>query len=205
MTELTNKTTSINGLDNQNISTNASSTAKGMLIAIGVLLLSGLFAVFAWGLTTKESTQLQNRGAPEFSFTVFNDPTVDMAGQEVTLSKLKGQIVVVNFWASWCVECYKEAALLQQAYLDYKDKGVVFIGIDYLDTDKEAMAYMHQYGITYPSGPDIASQISRDYRITGVPETFFIDKQGNIHHVQIGPIEQFQLYSLLDTLVAGEG
>ena len=205
MTELTNKITSVDGLDNQNTSTNASSTTKSILIAIGVLLLSGLFAVFAWGLSPKESTQLQNAGAPEFSFTVFNDSSVDMSGEKVTLSNLKGQVVVVNFWASWCVECYKEAALLQEAYLDYKDKGVIFIGIDYLDTDKEAMEYMEKYGITYPSGPDIASKIARDYRITGVPETFFIDKQGNIQHVQIGPIERFQLYSLIDTLVAGEG
>ena len=96
--------------------------------------------------------------------------------------------MVVNFWASWCVECYKEAALLEQAWQDHKDQGVIFVGVDHLDTPKEALAYMEKYGITYPSGPDLGDKISQDYAITGVPETFFIDKDGNIAHVQIGPI-----------------
>jgi cytochrome c biogenesis protein CcmG/thiol:disulfide interchange protein DsbE len=78
----------------------------------------------------------------------------------------------------------------------------MFVGVDYLDTDTEGLAYMEKYGITYPSGPDIGDKISQDYAITGVPETFFIDKEGNIAHVQIGPIERPQLYALLDKLVA---
>jgi cytochrome c biogenesis protein CcmG/thiol:disulfide interchange protein DsbE len=110
-------------------------------------------------------------------------------------------VVVINFWASWCVECYKEAALLEQAWQAHRDQGVIFMGVDYLDTDKEALAYMAQYGITYPSGPDIGDDISRAFAITGVPETFFIDKDGNIAHVQIGPITRSQLYALLDRLI----
>jgi cytochrome c biogenesis protein CcmG/thiol:disulfide interchange protein DsbE len=78
---------------------------------------------------------------------------------------------------------------------------VVFVGVDYLDTDKEAMSYMQKYGITYPSGPDLGSKISKDFAITGVPETFFIDRDGNIVHVQIGPIEEAQLYAILDRLL----
>jgi cytochrome c biogenesis protein CcmG/thiol:disulfide interchange protein DsbE len=61
---------------------------------------------------------------------------------------------------------------------------------------------MQKYGITYPSGPDLGNKISKDYAITGVPETFFIDRNGNIVHVQIGPIEQDQLYGLLNRLIA---
>ena len=80
--------------------------------------------------------------------------------------------MVVNFWASWCVECYKEAELLERAWQDHKDQEVVFIGVDYFDTDKE-VGYMQKYGITYPSGPDLGNKISEDYAITGVPETFF--------------------------------
>lgn len=176
-------------------STPSSNKTKTLLLIVGGAALLGLFFVFAWGLQTRESIQLDEAPAPPFTFTTFD-------GEEISLAGLRGQPVVMNFWASWCVECYKEAHLLEQAWQDYKGQGVVFLGIDYLDTDKEAMAYMEQYGVTYPSGPDIGSDISNDYRITGVPETFFINKEGRIEHVQIGPIEQAQLYTLLNKLVS---
>jgi cytochrome c biogenesis protein CcmG/thiol:disulfide interchange protein DsbE len=148
-------------------------------------------------LQKTESSDLQDRLAPDFTLTLFDQFEQD----QIALADLRGQVVVVNFWASWCVECYKEAELLERAWQDYKDRGVVFVGVDYLDTDKEGLAYMKKYGITYPSGPDLGNKISKDYAITGVPETFFIDQQGQIIHVQIGPIEQAQLYGLLDRLL----
>lgn len=168
---------------------------KMLWMVIGIVLLMVLFFVFAWGLQKRESTQLQGSPAPEFSITSFE-------GQEYSLSSLNGTPIVVNFWASWCVECYKEAALLEQAYQDYQGD-VMFLGIDYLDTEKDAMEYMQKYGVTYPSGPDIKSQMAQDYRITGVPETFFITADGQIIHVHIGPIERPQLYQLLETLTNG--
>jgi len=170
---------------------------KTIMLAIGVLLLLGLLAIFAFGLQKRESVQLQGMAAPPFAVTTFT-------GEQFSLAGLQGKPVVINFWASWCVECYKEAGLLEQAYQEYKDQGVTFLGIAYLDTDKEAQAYMQKYGITYPSGHDVASKIARAYRITGVPETFFINQQGKIIHVQIGPIEPTQLYQLLDQLAAGD-
>jgi cytochrome c biogenesis protein CcmG/thiol:disulfide interchange protein DsbE len=171
---------------------------RTILLIFGTLVLLALLAVMAVNLAKVESVELQGRQAPNFTLTLFDQFEQD----QLTLSNLRGQVIVVNFWASWCVECYKEAALLEQAWQDHKDRGVVFIGVDYLDTDKEALAYMEKYGITYPSGPDWGSKVSRDYAITGVPETFFIDRDGNIVHVQIGPIEKEQLYSLLTQLIA---
>jgi len=174
-----------------------SAVVRNIAIIVGLLLLLGFLAVVALNLQSIKSTDLQGRSAPDFTLTLFDQFDQD----KITLSELRGQVVLVNFWASWCVECYKEAALLEQAWRDYKDKGVVFIGVDYLDTDKAGLAYMAQYGITYPSGPDLGGKISRAYAITGVPETFFIDKDGQIAHVQIGPITQPQLYGLLDKLL----
>lgn len=175
-----------------------SSLGKRVFLGLGLILLVGWVLVMVVNLQNLESTELQGQKAPEFSMPLFDQ----FEQNEISLAGLRGQVVVINFWASWCVECYKEAALLEQAWQDYKDQGVVFIGVDYLDTEKEALAYMQQYGITYPSGPDMGSKISRDYGITGVPETFFIDKNGNISHVQIGPVEKDELYNLLDQLVA---
>lgn len=175
-----------------------STAGRNIFFAVGMLFLVGLVAVMAINMSNVESTDLKDRKAPEFSLTLFGH----FEQEQLVLSELRGQVVVVNFWASWCVECYKEAALLEQAWQDYKDQDVLFIGVDYLDTPKEAMAYMAKYNITYPSGPDLRDKIAHDYAITGVPETFFIDKEGNIAHVQIGPIEKGQLYGLLDKLVA---
>jgi cytochrome c biogenesis protein CcmG/thiol:disulfide interchange protein DsbE len=174
-----------------------STLGRNIFIVIGTVLLLGLITVMAVNLNRVESVQLQGRQAPDFTLALFDQFEQD----HMTLASLRGQIVVVNFWASWCVECYKEAGLLEQAWQNYRDRGVVFVGVDYLDTDKEAMSYMQKYGITYPSGPDLGSKISKDFAITGVPETFFIDRDGNIVHVQIGPIEEAQLYAILDRLL----
>ncbi len=169
---------------------------KNILLIIGILFLLGLMIIFAINLQNIKSTDLKDRPAPAFTLTLFDQ----FKEKPIALADLQGKVVVLNFWASWCVECYKEAALLEQAWQDYRAKGVVFLGVDYLDTDKEAQGYMQKYGITYPSGPDLGSKISQAYAITGVPETFFIDRQGKIAHVQIGPIEQRDLYDLLDKL-----
>ncbi len=174
----------------------SSQSGKNIFLVVGTLLLVGLIAIMAVNLNRAESTDLAGRTAPEFTLPLFDQFEQD----QVSLSELRGQVVVINFWASWCVECYKEAALLEQAWKDYKDRGVMFLGVDYLDTEKEGLAYMAKYGITYPSGPDIGDKISQAYAITGVPETFFIDQAGNIAHVQIGPISRSQLYALLDKL-----
>jgi len=174
------------------------SSGRKVALVVGLLLLLGFLGVVAVNLQNPESTDLAGRKAPDFTLTLFDQFEQD----EISLSELRGQVVLVNFWASWCVECYKEADLLEEAWRDYRDDGVVFIGVDYLDTEKEGLAYMEKYNITYPSGPDIGDKISQDYAITGVPETFIIDKDGNIAHVQIGPISRAELYGLLDRLLA---
>lgn len=179
----------------------ASMLSRNIFLIGGVVLLVGLIGVMAANLHKLKSVDLQDRPAPEFSLALFDQ----FDQKQINLTDLRGQVVVINFWASWCVECYKEAELLEQAWQDYKDRGVMFVGVDYLDTDKEGLAYMEQYGITYPSGPDFGSKISKAYAITGVPETFFIDRDGQIMHVQIGPIERDELYNLLDRLIAQPG
>jgi len=149
-----------------------SNLGRNIFLIVGLLLLLGLIAILAVNLQKVESVDLQGSKAPDFTLTLFDQFDQD----QLALADLRGQVVVINFWASWCVECYKEAKLLEQAWQDHKDRGVIFIGVDYLDTDKEGLAYLQQYGITYPSGPDLRNKISEDNAITGVPETFFIDR-----------------------------
>ncbi len=180
------------------VETNTPRTLRNVILFGGVTIVLALVLIFAISMQKTTSAELGGREAMPFVLRTFE-------GQEVSLADLEGQIVVINFWASWCVECYDEAPLLEEAYQAYKDQGVIFVGVAYLDTLKEALAYMEQYGITYPSGLDIGSVIYQDYFITGVPETFFIDREGIIQHVQIGPIERAPLFQRLETLIAQGG
>ena len=174
-----------------------SSLGRTVTMIVGGLFLLILIGVMAVNLLGGDPVLEPGDPAPAFTLPLFDQ----FEQEQVALSDLRGQVVVVNFWASWCIECTKEAALLEQAWRDYQGRGVVFLGVDYLDTDKKALAYMAEHDITYPSGPDMGSVISRAYGIRGVPETYFIDKAGKIAHVQIGPIEKAALYGLLNDLV----
>ncbi len=118
--------------------------------------------------------------APVFTLTSF-------AGQTYSVSELKDKVVLVNFWASWCVPCANEAAYLQAAWKYYQPRGdVLFLGVDYTDTEKAARAYIQKFGISYPNGPDLGTRISDMYRMTGVPETFIIDRNGNLADFKYG-------------------
>jgi len=132
--------------------------------------------------------------APDFELTTFE-------GQKILLSDLRGQAVVINFWASWCVPCREEAPILEATWREYRDKGVVFIGVDYLDPENDARGYIKEFGITYPNGPDLGTRISQAYRIQGVPETFFIDRQGKIQDLFIGPLNQPELRRRIESLL----
>lgn len=170
-----------------------------LVLVLGLLV--ALIALLAIGLQPRTSVLLQGKPAPDLQLTAFNG---EFDGQRFSLSDLRGKIIVVNMWASWCVECEKEAVVLEQAWRDYRARDVWFIGVDYLDTDTAGLEYVRRYGITYPNGPDIGSRIYQDYRSTGVPETIFIDRHGIVQHVQIGPIGQPQLYGLLDRMLAAD-
>lgn len=118
--------------------------------------------------------------APDFSLTTFEGDQIDMVD-------LRGKVVVINFWASWCKPCEEEAEELERAYQMMKDRGVVFLGVNYVDTEPEALGYLDRFGITYPNGPDLGTRISQAYRIRGVPETFVVGPDGRVDSFQKGP------------------
>jgi len=158
-------------------------------------LVLAVLGLLAWGLKKVQAGPVQNGLAPDFTLRGFD-------GRTATLSELRGQVVIINFWASWCPPCREEAAYLEQTWRKYLDLGVVFIGVDYADTDKEALAYIAEFDITYLNGPDIGTRISQAYNIQGVPETFFVDKKGQLRGVHIGPLYPPQLDDKIDELLA---
>lgn len=164
----------------------------GQLAAFGIVI--AVIALFAIGIQMRSAQPVEKGAAPLFSIPMFNGGTFSLAEQ-------RGKVVVVNFWASWCVPCRQEAPILEGAYRTYKDRGVVFVGVDYVDTDKEAMAFIQEFGITYPNGPDIGTEISRKYHIQGVPETYFVGKDGQLYGNRIGPIDAGTLAAKLEELL----
>jgi cytochrome c biogenesis protein CcmG, thiol:disulfide interchange protein DsbE len=138
----------------------------------------------------------------DFSMTLFSG--YEFAGQsQVRLMDLRGKVVMINFWASWCKPCEQEAADLRAAWAHYQPRGdVAFLGADYVDTEPEARAYLKKFDITYPNGPDLGTKLSQQFRIKGVPETYFIDQNGLLRYVQIGPFTSLdQIQSIIDPLL----
>ena len=165
----------------------------GTVITFGLLF--GLLALLGWGLVQVNLGQVDSGMAPDFTITSFE-------GETITLSEQRGQVVIINFWASWCPPCREEAAYLEATWRKYQDQGVIFIGVDYVDTEKEALAYMEEFDITYFNGPDIGTRISHDYRMDGVPETYYVAKNGELRGVKIGPLSAPELDEKIEELLA---
>jgi len=169
---------------------------KAVLIWRAVFVLIPLvFIVFlAMRLGTAKSEHRAEGLAPPLEFTTFE-------GEIINLDDLRGQGVVVNFWASWCDPCREEAALLEKTWQREMENGIIFLGLDYLDQEPAAKAYLVEFDVTYPNGPDLRSQVARRYGIQGVPETFFIDPEGKIVDIIVGPItSQAQMDNYLDKI-----
>jgi cytochrome c biogenesis protein CcmG/thiol:disulfide interchange protein DsbE len=117
---------------------------------------------------------LVGRPAAAFALTSYD-------GAPMELTALRGKVVVLNFWASWCYPaCYEEAPVLERGWRAYRDRGVVVLGVDIQDKEEAGRKFIRDFNLSFPNAPDPAGKVSVDYGVYGVPETFFIDRQGAI-------------------------
>jgi cytochrome c biogenesis protein CcmG/thiol:disulfide interchange protein DsbE len=143
-------------------------------------------AFLAWGLTRDPHTipsPLPGKAAPDFALQT-------LAGDSIRLNDLKGQVVLVNFWASWCLACRAEHPVLVDAAKRYHDQGLRVVGVAYQDSRDDARAWIAERGGDWPNGLDVGSHTAIKYGLFGVPETFFIGRDGRILYKQIGPLDQ---------------
>lgn len=149
--------------------------------ALAVALVVALFGLLVWrivrddgGGAAAQVASGERLPAPDFTL-----ERLDRAGT-LTLSSLRGKVVVLNFWASWCLPCKKEAPLLERTWEQWRDSGVVFVGVDAQDFRSDARAFMRRYGITYPNVYDGKGSTLGRYGVTGFPETFFVGRDGKL-------------------------
>lgn len=122
------------------------------------------------------------------------------SGEELALSDLQGKVVVLNFWATWCPPCREEMPAFESIYQEYKDRDVVFVGIAVSDLEERARDFVEGVGVTYPIGLD-TSGIAETYRVTAMPTTFFIDREGIITRKLQGQATEGALRLFLDIRV----
>lgn len=119
--------------------------------------------------------------APPFILTLFN-------GDKLSLPDLRGKVVFINFWASWCPPCLEEAKELETTWRELKERNVVFIGVQIQDSETSGRAFVNQFNITYANGLDASGRIAIDYGVWGIPESFFVDPDGRITYKHVGGI-----------------
>lgn len=177
----------------------------------GIASLAALpvIALFAWGFGKDPNaipSPLPGRMAPDFHLPVFapgETPTTLPVGDTVHLASLRGQVVVLNFWASWCLSCRDEHRELSDFARRYEGKPVKFLGVLYNDFPQPAINWIQQMGgQQYPSVNDANAHTSIDYGLYGVPETYFIDGSGRVAYKQTGPVTDAILTRIVDSLIA---
>jgi cytochrome c biogenesis protein CcmG, thiol:disulfide interchange protein DsbE len=157
----------------------------GVLAAIALLTL-----LLAFGLRRDPSvvsSALVGRRAPSFDL-----PYLSSAGH-LRLSDLRGQVVVVNFWGSWCQGCRLEHNALEAAWQRYRDQGVVVVGISFQDAVSSSAAFARELNMDWPLVSDAGSRTALAYGVYGAPETFLIDRSGMVRERWVGPVGYEQL------------
>lgn len=176
---------------------------------IAVLFAVPLVLLLAWGFTRDPDaipSPLPGREAPKFALDVFapgEPPLSRPIGDTVRLADLRGQVVVLNFWASWCLACGHEHTALTETARSYAGRPVHFIGVLYNDTASNGTQWIERMGgQSYPSVTDPESRTAIDYGLYGVPETFVIDPTGRVAYKHTGAITEAILRRIVDSLMA---
>ena len=176
---------------------------KGALIGLGVVVLA-VVVMFGFALAPRYQTASASVAGQQLSADPVGQMAPEFSGQLVdgtgslALSSLRGKTVVVNFWASWCSTCKIEAQVVSDVEKKWRDKGVVFLGVDSHDTNAGAHTYIQKYGIGFQSVQDPESAIGAQYDVTGLPETYFVDTKGTIVEKYMSAIDA----ATLDTMIA---
>ncbi len=168
--------------------------SPGSWALLAAVLLSAV--LLGLQLSRQHRVRPTSGAAPDFQLKLFD-------GSEFRLSDYRGQVVLINFWASWCPPCRDEAPDLQALYNDFRASGFVVVGVNMLESSVEkALGFINEFDISYPNGEDTGQYITNLYRVEGPPESFLIDRQGQVRHFYIGSLRYDDVSSRVEALLA---
>jgi cytochrome c biogenesis protein CcmG, thiol:disulfide interchange protein DsbE len=172
----------------------------GQAAAIGVV--AGLLVLLVWKVAGGSESEVEGLGsgktppAPAFEL-----PRLTGEGT-ISLDSYRGKAVVVNFWASWCEPCKAEAPLLEQAWREHRDRGLVVLGVNSQDLSSDARRFARQVGWTYPLVRDGEGDVLGPYAVSAFPETFFVDRSGKLVARIDGEVTEDQLAENIERALA---
>ena len=140
-----------------------------------------LSALIAFGLAQASSVDPLRNGAPAPAFELGSN-----AGKNVKIADYKAQVVLLNFWASWCGPCRKEMPILEQLHKQYKSKGFTMVGVNVEPDSSEALGFLKATPVSFPILFDKDSKVSKLYAVQGMPNTVILDRKGNVRYVHRG-------------------
>jgi cytochrome c biogenesis protein CcmG/thiol:disulfide interchange protein DsbE len=141
--------------------------------------------------------------APQAGFAAPDFSLETREGGTISLSDLRGQAVLVNFWATWCPPCRAEMPAIQRVYEDYRDQGFTVLAVDVGEGDAQVAAFVDEQGLTFPILLDRDGGVSKRYQVRAMPSTFFIDRSGVVREVTLGgPMTEAFIQSQVTELLA---
>ena len=178
---------------------------RSVLIGVGVPVLLVL-SLFVSGVAQNDGVAGRPGVNDNFGeVSISTDPMSDfelttLSGEVVSIADYRGKVVMVDFWSSWCVPCRVEGPILSETYLKWRDRGVEFVGIAIWDSEGPVLDFIELHGIEYVNAIDASGLTAVDFGVTGIPEKFFINTEGEIVRKVIGPNTRETLDSILTDL-----
>ena len=173
--------------------------SRSRLAALGVLTIAMIGLLAAQGCSSSPTgSNLDGLApAPEVGRLAPDFTLVGLDGNQVSLSDFRGKTVFVNFWATWCPPCRAEMPEMEAVYQEYKDRDVVIIGVDIVEPEDTVRQYVQEGGYSWTFVLDTTGEVNNNYRVTSIPTSFFLDREGIIRAVNIGPMNKRAIESTL--------
>jgi cytochrome c biogenesis protein CcmG/thiol:disulfide interchange protein DsbE len=177
---------------------------KGLAITV-IAAATALIALLAYGVASQRTdTSIEDAVAAGDRVAAPNETLPVLgAGGESSLAEYRGQVVVLNVWASWCPPCIDELPLLERTHRRIEGRGATVLGVNYKDLPEDALRLVGRFRLTFPSLRDRDGEYAEDFAVVGIPETFVIDRQGRIAAVRRGPVNERWLARTLPRLLGG--